>query len=825
MSVRQPGGGSGPAIGGQINDATNGSVVFVNPDNTLAQDNQNFFFDNTNDRLAVFTTLGTEVLTNPTITGSAAGWTVPSGMAYSSNTIVKNSNGTGALTQTNSPYVLREYLIEIIFSSFTAGSVTVTFGGVTHPDSISTAGTHYRRIVVTAATGLSLAPTNTARFTLDSASVKPLKGTNTKANINTGGLSLEGEWSNGSPGTTRPMTINNDGSYSWIDYRFQGVLKGATVVNSSGEVGSYQSGGSGVTNYACNSGLTSCSLYQYSTATALVHSGGGYFNTGVMAGAQYAPTSTLQTKGGLGLEVKRITASQTLDNTATHWLCDATTAAACTGTPSAACSSWNNQTDCEKWDAHGGCTWFAGTSCSIYDNESGMGSCSGQAGCTVVTASCSGAGDQTACESQDDAYGGSCSWGATGDCSPFDEATCGSYAGQCTQNYGDCSAYSDGGGDGSACAAYNAGCSYDSGTGACTGTPYLNCSGNYNTCSGTYNTGTCSGTFGAACSGTSTCSGIDDSTNCGLETGCTWSSVLNATLPSMATYPHRTYWVKNQAAVANTALIPAAGETVNGASSYTIRNTDSVHVAPYHDSRSCSEFLTAGACTPTGCSVVNANCSWNSGDNTCSGDAGSVCSAHNGNQTNCEAQTYFSYCSGTYTVTKDWHVWSEFDKDETLFTQTASVTVANTTTETTLIGSGVGSATLPAGYLQAGKTIKIKMMGYHSSTGSPLITMKVKLGSTVILTTGTHSSHNDTNKLVELTGLITCRSTGASGTVFGQGVFEEVGATLDRVGMVNTGTSTVDTTTTQALSITVTWGTANAGNTLTATNIVLEASN
>jgi len=49
------GGGGSMAIGGSITGATTGSVLFVNSGATLAQDNANFFWDATNDRLGIGT--------------------------------------------------------------------------------------------------------------------------------------------------------------------------------------------------------------------------------------------------------------------------------------------------------------------------------------------------------------------------------------------------------------------------------------------------------------------------------------------------------------------------------------------------------------------------------------------------------------------------------------------------------------------------------------------------------------------------------------------------------------------------------------------------
>jgi hypothetical protein len=157
--------------------------------------------------------------------------------------------------------------------------------------------------------------------------------------------------------------------------------------------------------------------------------------------------------------------------------------------------------------------------------------------------------------------------------------------------------------------------------------------------------------------------------------------------------------------------------------------------------------------------------------------------------------------------------------ESSLFTQTATGTIANSTTETTISSTGVGTLTLPANFFVAGKTVRIKGHGFHSSTGSPTLNLKVKFGSTVIDATGTHTMHNVTNGYFGFESMITCRTTGASGTVFAQGVFTDVN---DLVSMGNTATITVNTTTTQAITITAQWGTANAGNTISLTNLVVE---
>ena len=158
----------------------------------------------------------------------------------------------------------------------------------------------------------------------------------------------------------------------------------------------------------------------------------------------------------------------------------------------------------------------------------------------------------------------------------------------------------------------------------------------------------------------------------------------------------------------------------------------------------------------------------------------------------------------------------------TLFTQTASVTVANTTTQTTLLDGGVGSVTLPVNFFYPGRTLRITLYGYHSTVANPNITMRVKFGSTTILTTGAVASGNSTNTAIKLEGFVTCRTDGATGTVIGQGTYTEAGGGANIFDMTNTATTTIDTTASQTVDITVQWGTASASNTITSTNVILE---
>lgn len=493
------------------------------------------------------------------------------------------------------------------------------------------------------------------------------------------GFKINTTGSNGNPWTTRAITIDNAGTYSWTDYRFSSTLRVATGANSSGGFDVYTSWGNGQAWYWGNSGLTYNSLIAYLYQSGFVHYWFWYFGWNVNAGSAGSTALTLNSTGSFGTSRTFVTSNYTVLSTDSVIYADASSAT-CAGTPTYACSHWGNQSDCEKWDAHGGCSWYAGSSCSAFDNEYGMSACSWQAWCTVVTASCSWPTDQSTCEAQDDSYGGSCSWNTYNDCSVLDESTCGSTSG-CTQNYSDCSSFDDNysgctgqsgctSSSGEDCSAYDgtdqwtceavSGCYWNSGDNTCymtcSGTYYTSCSGNYNTCDGTYNTGSCSGTYGAQCQGTSSCSWIDDSTNCGNETGCTWATSITLNFPSVVTVPNMHVWVYNaSSSSADVICQPYSGDTFDQTTSYTLSNyKDAIHAQAFSETTSCGSF-NEWACTPSGCTKIYSSCSWDSMSSTCSGDA--VCTGIS-DQMTCEATTYFSYCSGNYYTVKNWYLLS-----------------------------------------------------------------------------------------------------------------------------------------------------------------------
>lgn len=164
-----------------------------------------------------------------------------------------------------------------------------------------------------------------------------------------------------------------------------------------------------------------------------------------------------------------------------------------------------------------------------------------------------------------------------------------------------------------------------------------------------------------------------------------------------------------------------------------------------------------------------------------------------------------------------------------LYTSTADGTIGNSTTETTVIGTGVGTKTLPANFFVAGKTIRVRVFGYYSTKAAPVgtFTLRCKLGSTAIETVTPTLTASMTSRQWSCEFLITCRTTGVSGTVYGQGELRLFTAAATVVGneALSTATTTIDTTASQTVEVTAQWGTANASNTITGTNAIIEVLN
>lgn len=162
-----------------------------------------------------------------------------------------------------------------------------------------------------------------------------------------------------------------------------------------------------------------------------------------------------------------------------------------------------------------------------------------------------------------------------------------------------------------------------------------------------------------------------------------------------------------------------------------------------------------------------------------------------------------------------------------IFTQTATATVANTVTETTLFGTGSWSRVLPANFMSVYKTIRVRLLGLWSYNTTPggALTLRVKFGSTTAQTVSWTPSGIFTDAGWELEAILTCRASGVSGTVYGQTLFESAGTGSTRQMSAATSTVTVDWTASQTIDVTAQWANADSALEIEATNAIIEVLN
>lgn len=153
------------------------------------------------------------------------------------------------------------------------------------------------------------------------------------------------------------------------------------------------------------------------------------------------------------------------------------------------------------------------------------------------------------------------------------------------------------------------------------------------------------------------------------------------------------------------------------------------------------------------------------------------------------------------------------------YVQTAAATVASSSSETTLISTGSGAVTLPANFFNVYTIVRVQARGYLSNTGTPTIRMKVKLGSSILADTFTVTTPSGlSNTGWELRATLVCRTTGATGTIIGEGL-SNTGSSFFT--MPSGAATTIDTTASQNLDLTVQWGTLSASNTITCQELIL----
>lgn len=153
-----------------------------------------------------------------------------------------------------------------------------------------------------------------------------------------------------------------------------------------------------------------------------------------------------------------------------------------------------------------------------------------------------------------------------------------------------------------------------------------------------------------------------------------------------------------------------------------------------------------------------------------------------------------------------------------------TVPAGNTVTSTSETAF-TSSYTIPAATLAAGDVVRVKLFGVYSGTVLPSIRGKMKFGSTVLLdTTAISGLVTGTNMGWWAEGLFVVQTAGASGAIESQG-FAEFGTAATTGLSVNTPNSaaiTVDTTASQAVTVSIQWGVGGTAQTITLREMTVE---
>lgn len=157
-----------------------------------------------------------------------------------------------------------------------------------------------------------------------------------------------------------------------------------------------------------------------------------------------------------------------------------------------------------------------------------------------------------------------------------------------------------------------------------------------------------------------------------------------------------------------------------------------------------------------------------------------------------------------------------------LFAQTADgAALGNTLVETSVVGSGVGSLSIPANTFKVGDSFHAKIGGLISTQPNHEITIRAKSGSTVLETTGIIVLELATNQPWELELDFTIRAIGATGEIKTNGNFVYNRDTGSYIGKTLGDTEVFDTTVANTLDITAQWGQEDASDSIVVQQLIL----
>lgn len=163
-----------------------------------------------------------------------------------------------------------------------------------------------------------------------------------------------------------------------------------------------------------------------------------------------------------------------------------------------------------------------------------------------------------------------------------------------------------------------------------------------------------------------------------------------------------------------------------------------------------------------------------------------------------------------------------------LYAQTAnSTTVTNTTAETTIIGTGVGSLSVPANGFSIGDSFRGIFGGLINAGNNQTIRIRMRTGAVLLLDSGLQNLGSAViDDVWSLNVDFTIRQIGAAGvaSIVSLGSFHYTktnNASVQGFGFNVLNNTTFDTTISNTLDVTVEWGAASTGNNIYSDTFVL----
>jgi len=162
-----------------------------------------------------------------------------------------------------------------------------------------------------------------------------------------------------------------------------------------------------------------------------------------------------------------------------------------------------------------------------------------------------------------------------------------------------------------------------------------------------------------------------------------------------------------------------------------------------------------------------------------------------------------------------------------LFAQTEDgPTISGTTAESSILGAGQGSLTVPSDGFAVGDSFHVNINGLLTSANNEDITIRIKSGSVVLTTSGTITLPQCTNQKFEIELDFTIRAIGGAGVaeIASAGVFnfnKDSSNDWQGQGFTTIENTNFDTTSSNTLDVTIQWGSTSVGNQITSYLCVL----